>query len=220
MVIDNFPAIRPHLTFEKSFRHDGSVVGESFDRYVVHVIKRAKDDGGKKFGSNESQRLIKTFEVGSLEYFDRKEPAIKDLCRANKARAYILPQVRSSRDCLISLVRSAMDCLDAPGVRIQHLVRTALCKTHVSRKKTFVFDLDSGRYDAENVAEYLEEIKRIMRETGRDENDVYLVQTPNGFHIVSPAFDRQEFKRRRPEANVEDILPDAMTLLFFDDGRN
>lgn len=219
MVIDNFPIIRPHLAFEKSFRTDGSPIGDTFDRYIVHIIKRAKDDGGKNFGSNESQRLIKTFEIGSLEYFDRKEETIKDLCRANKARAYVLPQVRSSRDCLMSLVKAAIDCMDVPTVRIQHLVRSALCKTHKSRKRMFVFDLDSERYDAEQIAEYYDEIKRLVRETGRDGGDVYLVPTPNGYHIVSPAFDRSEFKRRRPEARVEDIVPDNMTLLFFDDGK-
>ena len=47
MIIDNFSTIRPHLTFEKSFRPDGSPLGDTFDRYVIHVIKRAKDDGGK-----------------------------------------------------------------------------------------------------------------------------------------------------------------------------
>ena len=114
----------------------------------------------------------------------------------------------------------AVDCLDMPTVRIQHLVRSALCKTHKSRKSMFVFDLDSERYDAEHVAEYYDEIKRLVRETGRDDGDVYLVPTPSGYHIVSPAFDRSEFKRRRPEARVEDIVPDNMTLLFFDDGRS
>lgn len=219
MVIDNFKVIRPRLDFADYYRSDGTKLGGSLDRYLVHVIKRAKDDGGKKFGSNESQRLIKTFEITSVEYFDGKESAIKELCRTNKARAYFLPQVRSSRDCILSLMRMAPDYLDVPGVKLSHMFRTAMHRTHASRKKMFVFDLDYDRYDSENVAEYLDEIKKLLRESGRDENDAYYVQTPNGCHIVSPAFDREEFHRRRPEALVEDILPDGMTLLFFDDGE-
>jgi hypothetical protein len=41
MVIDNFDLIRSKLTFETQF-----------DRYIIHIIKRAKDDKGRMFGVN------------------------------------------------------------------------------------------------------------------------------------------------------------------------
>ena len=66
-MIDNFDIIRSHLTFESNF-----------DRYIIHIIKRAKDDTGVEYGSNQTNRLIKTFYITSLEYFDKKVPVIKD----------------------------------------------------------------------------------------------------------------------------------------------
>lgn len=216
MVIDNFSLIRPHLEFSKAFSADGRELGGSFDRYVINVLKRAKDCGGKRFGSNEGSRLIATFVVSNLEYFDSKADRIRDLCRSNGARAYILPQPRSSRDCLAEMIRIAVNSIDDPSVNLSHLVKTATCGNHRSRRKTFVFDLDSEKYNDDDSVVFFSEIRDIVGESGRNAEDVYVVPTPNGRHIVSPAFDRGELVRRCPKVNASDIKADAMTLLFFD----
>lgn len=158
MVIDNFSLIRPHLEFSKAFSADGRELGGSFDRYVINVLKRAKDCGGKRFGSNEGSRLIATFVVSNLEYFDRKADCIRELCRSNGARAYILPQPRSSRDCLAEMIRIAANSIDDPSVNLSHLVKTATCGNHRSRRKTFVFDLDSEKYDDDDSVVFFSEI--------------------------------------------------------------
>ena len=80
MKIDNFDLIRPHLIFESGL-----------DRYIVIILKRAKDENGRKYGVNETNRRIKTYFISSVDYFDKKIPVIKDLCESNNARAYILP---------------------------------------------------------------------------------------------------------------------------------
>ena len=73
MEIDNFDIIRKHLDF----------VDSKLDRYIVHILRRPKDISPKmknELGANELQRLIKTYYIDSLEYFDRKIPAMKELC--------------------------------------------------------------------------------------------------------------------------------------------
>ena len=83
MEIDNFDIVRQHLDF----------IDAKLDRYIVHILRRPKDISSEMknlLGANETQRLIKTYYIDSPEYFDRKREAIKELCRANNARAYII----------------------------------------------------------------------------------------------------------------------------------
>ena len=68
MKIDNFDLIRSHLTFESNL-----------DRYIVIILKRVKDENGRKYGVNETNRLIKDFIIPSIDYFNNKIPVIKDL---------------------------------------------------------------------------------------------------------------------------------------------
>ena len=131
MVIDNFDIIKSQLTFTSDF-----------DRYIIHIIKRAKDDKGKLYGVNETNRLLKTFYITSLEYLNKKIPVIKDLCDSNNARAYILPQVRNNEDCLKHLLKLVVDNLSNPTQKPDHLIRTAYCGFHGSRDKKWILDLD------------------------------------------------------------------------------
>lgn len=189
-MIDNFDIIRSHLTFESDF-----------DRYIVHIIKRAKDDRGVEYGSNETNRLIKTFYITSLEYFDRKIPVIKDLCESNGARAYILPQVRNNEDCMKELLKIVVDNLGNPTLKPDRLIRSAYCGYHGSRDKKWIIDLDS-----DNMVEYiskdkkktwkpekvLEFVQKQLVNIGKSENDAWMIPTKNGHCIVTSPFDLQK----------------------------
>ncbi len=193
-MIDNFDIIRSHLTFESDF-----------DRYIVHIIKRAKDDRGVEYGSNETNRLIKTFYITSLEYFDKKIPVIKDLCDSNNARAYILPQVRNNEDCLKELLKIVVDNLSNPTIKPDHLIRSAYCGHHGSRDKKWIIDLDS-----DNMVEYinkdkkkvwkpekvLEFVQKQLAAIGKSENDAWMIPTKNGHCIVTSPFDLQKAYRK------------------------
>jgi len=196
-MVDNFDIIRSKLDFKSDF-----------DRYIIHIIKRAKDDNGVEYGSNETNRLIKTFYITSLEYYDKKIPVIKDLCKSNSARAYILPQVRSNEDCLKELLKVVVDNLSNPSIKPDHLIRTAYCGYHGSRDKKWILDLDN-----DNMTEYithtgfprdqksekkwtpddiLKFIKTQLKDIGKSENDAYIIPTRNGHCIVTSPFNLQK----------------------------
>lgn len=207
MQIDNFDIIREHLDF----------VDTKLDRYIVHILRRPKDiSAGMKnaLGSNESQRLIRTYYVDSLEYFDRKREAIKELCRANNARAYIIVQPKDNFECLLNLGEKIFETIRNKNysVKPEHLVRQAFCEWHKTRKKQWILDLD---LDKDSMVEYksgairfggprtieckewkfdevLELVKRHVKAVGKDENEVYVVPTKNGKHIITPPFNLQE----------------------------
>ena len=84
MEIDNFDIIREHLDF----------VDSKLDRYIVHILRRPKDISPKmknELGANEAQRLIKTYYIDSIEYFDRKIPAIKEYWNPKKRTKNNIP---------------------------------------------------------------------------------------------------------------------------------
>lgn len=189
-MVDNFDIIRKHLTFESDF-----------DRYIVHIIKRTKDDRGVEYGSNETNRLIKTFYITSLDYFDKKISVIKDLCKSNGARAYILPQVRNNEDCLKELLKIVVDNLSNPTIKPDHLIRSAYCGYHGSRDKKWILDLDS-----DNMVEYISKddkkiweandvltfVQKQLDSIGKSRDDAWMIQTKNGHCIVTSPFDLQK----------------------------
>jgi hypothetical protein len=206
-MINNFDIIREHLTFEKATKFDAETkkvktINDTYDRYIIHIIKRAKDSNGKDFGSNESNRLIKTYEISSLEYFDAKKSHIIDLCESNGARAYILPQVRSVPDCLKEMMKIIIDNLENPTIKMQHLFRSATCAMHKSRAKRWILDLDK-----DNMIEYktirpdmvlqkkwtpaqvLALVRGLIEKCGHNPEDAYIVKTPNGNTLITPPFD-------------------------------
>ena len=211
MTIDNFDIIREHLTFEPAMKFDADTkklktLNDTYDRYIVQIIKRAKDAGGKAHGVNTSNRFIKTYEISSLEYFDKKRPHIIDLCESNGARAYILPQVRSTYDCLKEMIKLGVDNLENPTIKFQHIMRSCMCSMHKSRDKKWVIDLDDDcmreyKFDSINrevsfkdwtLEEVLSLVKEQLAACGKDPDLAYVVRTRSGNHIVTSPFDLQK----------------------------
>lgn len=190
MKIDNFDLIRSYLTFKSDL-----------DRYIIHILKRAKDDKGKLYGVNETNRMLKTFYITSLDYFDKKVPVIKDLCESNNARAYILPQVRNNKDCLMTLMKLTLDNLENPTIKPDHLIRSAFSGCHTSRDKKWIIDIDNDNlieYPNKNTTNQIKTwtfkqvesvIKKMLKKCGKSTNDYYVVPTVHGKHIVTSPFD-------------------------------
>lgn len=204
MIIDNFDIIRSHLDF----------IDPKRDRYIIHILRRVKDiseNMKNALGSNESQRLIKTYYIDSLEYFDNKRAAIIELCRANNARAYIIPQPRDNFECLINLGEKIFETirLSNYSVKPEHLIRQAYCGCHKTRKKQWIIDLDKDEmvetkieslYGGQRLGSHewtLDGVQNLVKEQltkiGKDpERDMYTVPTKHGWHIVTSPFNLQE----------------------------
>lgn len=137
MEIDNFDILMQHMDFV-----------DPNDRYIVHIMRRPKDCKAiaNSLGANEAQRLIRTYYIDSLEYFDRKREAIKELCRANNARAYIIVQPKDNFECLLNLGQKILENIQNKNysVKPEHLIRQAYCEWHKTRKKLWILDLDEG----------------------------------------------------------------------------
>jgi len=222
-IIDNFDKIREHLRFDKPG-----------DIYVVHVMFRVKDlrnDADKQMylSHEETQRLIKTYYVDSLEYFDKKRPAMIDLAIQNRARVYIMMTKKNRLTCNRIILKKLVDEVDNPNVRYDHLIRSAVCGCHVSDFKWWTLDVDNDTEITkvrltENLAIINDKIRLIdiknkliikmaelVDETGtRSGSEIFEVPTKNGCHIMTPPFNRSKM------AYLGDNLKtDAMTLAYF-----
>lgn len=201
MKVDNFDIIREHLTFEPAMKFDSETkklksLNDTYDRYIVQILKRAKDSGGKSHGVNTANRLIKTYEVSSLDYFDVKKPHIIDLCESNRARAYILPQVRSTYDCLKEMIKIGVDNLENPTIKFQHILRSCLCSMHKSRDKRWIIDLDNDEMDGFTLEDIISGIKENLMKCGKNPDDMYVVPTRNGKHIITTPFNVVDMNKK------------------------
>lgn len=198
MEIDNFKLIKTHLTFvpveERWLDKNGKQMSElrHYDRYVIHVLRRPKDckELVNELGSNESQRLIKTYFIDNLEYFDKKVTAIKELCKANNARAYILLQVRNTRDCLLNLSNKITEVLLKKnyGIKPERLLRQAYCDYHSSRKPVWMLDIDNDQTYGWTQESILEMLRSNLAACGKNADDMYVVPTKNGYHVITEPF--------------------------------
>ena len=184
MTIDNFDIIKKHLDFKSPLDH-----------YIVHILRRPKDceELSNKLGSNEAQRLIRTYYIDSLKYFDSKIPAMKELCHSCNARAYIIPQVKDNFECLLNLGKKIIDTIQNKNysVKPEHLIRQAYCEYHKSRKKVWILDLDDKEMYGWKLEQVVELVKKWLKEAGKSEDDMYVVPTKHGHHIITSPFNLQ-----------------------------
>lgn len=191
MEIDNFDVFEKHLTFT-----------DKTDRYIVHILRRPKDckQISSTWGSNECQRLLRTYYIDSIEYFNRKRDAIKELCTTNRARAYILPQVRNNYECLLNLGEKVLETIRLGNfsAKPEHLLRSAYCEYHKSRSKKWIIDLDSSEMYGWTVDDVLELVRSQLRKIGKSDDEAYLIQTKSGHHIVTTPFNLMEGYEKCP----------------------
>ena len=217
MNVDNFEAIRSRLKFDKPG-----------DFFVAHVMFRVKDlreeaDRNYYICHEDTTRLIKTFYVDSLEYFDKKTPVMKDLAERNRARIYI--ELNRKNRLVINrvLAKKLIDFIDDPNVRYDHIIRSAVCGCHISDYRWWVLDIDpdtkveyliSGMPSCRLIEcrEFLiEKMKKLVDETKtRSGSEIFEVPTKNGYHILTPPFNKSILSFLG-----DNLKTDASTLLYY-----
>lgn len=228
-IIDNFEVLMQHMDFV-----------DPNDRYIVHIMRRPKDCKAltNTLGSNEAQRLIRTYYIDNREYLETKIPAIKELCKSCNARAYLIVQPKNNFDCLLNLGKKILETIQERNysVKPEHLLRQAYCEHHKSRKKLWIVDLDREemveRWIQKDNGEQklwcrewtlksvLEFIRESVSAIGRNPEDVYVVPTKNGWHIITPPFNLQEAQTRCRllfEGRKKLPLKDEKTIIEYEE---
>jgi len=198
-MINNFEQIRNLLKFESNYF------------YFIQIIQRSKEN--PELGSNN--RVIRSYNISSLEKFDKNKDEIITLCETFNARAYIhLNRRKWSKIALECLRHNAELIANEQYDGIKSSFETIIGRNNceLRESKTWIIDIDMNDYNVLNkIGTILNNIKPI-----EEDKWIETIPTKNGFHMITRPFDRAEFaKYMQLQGDTPDIHTDNPTILYI-----
>jgi hypothetical protein len=200
VMTNNFDHIRNLLKFEKDYF------------YFIQIIQRKKEN--PELGSNN--RVIRSYNISSLEKFDKNKDEIITLCETFNARAYIHLNRRKWSKIALECLRHNAELIaneqyDGIKSSFETIIGRNNCEPRES--KTWIIDIDM------NDLEVVNKIERIINSIEPIDRTVtklmYTIPTKNGFHMITKPFNRAEFtKYMQLQGDTPDIHTDNPTILY------
>lgn len=187
MKVDNFNLIRSLLRFE-----------DKDDFYFCQIIQRKKD-GNEVPSANNGYRTIKSYYIRSVDDFDRRIPAIIQLCEQNNARAYINLNVRNAKQVAMQCSKAYIDLVLEDRANQGHRVYDHCCGITPKRgaSKTWIVDVDTKDEYTASLISYAINLCRSGNKTnveGLYSNVIARIPTLNGSHFITCGFDKSQLK--------------------------
>lgn len=196
MTIDNFKQIRDFLTFK-----------ERTDFYHLQIMMRKKDN--PEAGSNN--RLIKAYYISSKAHLDAVKDEIIALCKCFNARAYINLGRKNSYKCALNTITGLSARLATGNIDKIHKEYNSQAGLLKNEDTAWVVDIDD--VDLPNLDKIRNTINSLIPTDVK--NKIRLeIPTKSGIHLITSAFNMQEFKRHFPDIDIHKNNP---TLLYYCD---
>ena len=188
-MIDVFGRIKQYLKFETED-----------DFYYLQILQRKKEN--PELGSNS--RVIKNYNISSLEYLEKRYDEIKRLCDMFNARAMLRLNVRSYRKVAFkALVNMSNSMANGEYKFTGSSYNRAIGQGHNDKVKKWILDIDE-EYDADWWKDLRANLDSYQPE-GR--KDMMYLGTKNGLHIITTPFNLHQFKIDYPEIDVHKDNP-------------
>lgn len=202
-IVDNFDEIRKHLKFNNRNEF-----------YFIQIIQRRKD-GNTGLRVRNGYRLIRSYYIYSLEDFDGLRDRIISLCISNNARAYLNPNVRNAQEVAMECIKKYADLVANNNAFMGNSIWDSCCGSTRAKgyRAKWIVDVDTkDRTVLDKVLSVIHSCKHA------DDFEAYVVNTVNGFHIVSNGFDSREFQKILSDNGIDkvDIHKNNPTLLYYD----
>ena len=194
-MINNLDIIKPLLNFE-----------EEGDFYMLYILKRKKDQPEGERDNHQSVRTIKTYCVESLEYLDKRYDEIKQLCEMFKARAYIQINKQNHKDVAMNMITEIVNRIQSGQINQKNVFDSVVGQVKMGEKR-WIVDLDIK--DGDYLFDVMTTIK-ICRPEGN--KIVEVIDTKNGYHLITERFDVQQFVKFYPDIDIQKKNP---TLLYL-----
>ena len=192
-MINNFEQIKGLLKFDSP---------DEF--YQVSVLQRVKEN----LHLNKNSNLVKNYYPYNLEYLDRKKDEIIKLCEIFNARCYISLNRRNAKVVGLEMMSNLADSIRCNEIHSLDKLFNSTCSKHHSEKdKKWLIDIDTKEISPLLLA-HLE----ISCRPYTTNKVIARIQTKNGWHLITTAFDKQTFKEKYPEV---DIQVNSMTILYI-----
>jgi hypothetical protein len=197
-MINNFDKVSKHLKFESSD-----------DFYFLQIIKRKKEH--KELGRDSY--VAKTYYISSLEDLEWFKSEIICLCEHHQARAYINLNRRSFRRVALENLRKNTEQIINETYKACRKSFNTCCGVHSKEpNKKWIIDIDfKGDSLDEVVVKIVSNTIKNCEPNRREDKIIDIFPTPSGVHLVTTAFNVEEFKKYHPEV---DIKKDNPTILY------
>lgn len=194
--IDNFDLIKSLMTFEES------------DNLFMHlqILRRGKDHPGLP----AANKLIRSCLVRSAEHLDRIKNDVVFLCEHYEARAYISCVPKSLEKLNTLLMCKLADNIHNGNVISPQKILNSACGELQVVEKRWVVDIDT--LDKTYLHKIREHIFDLICKSVGYITPVHLINTLNGWHLLTRPFDLQEFHKSFPDVEVK---KNGLTVLYI-----
>lgn len=194
-MINNLEQIIPLLDFsdEDTFYH-------------LQILKRKKEH--PELGSNSM--VVKTYYISSEKYLRDKMPEIIQLCDFHNARGSLNLNKRSFEKMAFHALRKIADQIMNKDFRSARKAYESVAGTYSNEEhKKWVVDIDVKDLNAVN---FIRNDIKNMEPNRRTDKVMAILETRNGYHIISSPFNMEEFKKLHPQI---DVHKDNPTILYI-----
>lgn len=195
-MINNYETIRSLLKFptEHSF-------------YFLEILKRRKENPEME----RHVKLIKDYFIYSLEYFDKIEEEVKELCDTHNARAYFRLNVRDAKKIALQYNKRLAELFITEDYKnIPKSYASVVGEFHSDKDKTWVLDLDG---EGDDLNHLITDVVRFIDQLTEDPDTVVArIPTKNGVHLITRPFRLDLFKNEFPAVETHRDNP---TLLYM-----
>lgn len=199
MAVDNFEIIKPLLTFQ-----------DENDFYYLQILQRKKDHPkGTIVGSNNSSRLIKSYNIFSTEQLDKYEKEIKLMCQLFEARAGINLNKRNSKKLALKVISDTARYIECNHTNAMQGLWNEVCGQYSqATDKRWIIDIDEE--DLINIVDIVE----IIYDSAPNGHPKIIAKIPSksGIHLITSAFDLRKLKEKYPHIDIQKNNP---TNLFI-----
>lgn len=194
-MINNLEQIRRLLTFDSED-----------DFYHLQILKRKKEH--KELGSNSL--VVKSYYVHSIEHLNTIMPEIISLCNFHDARGCINLNRRSFEKMAFHVLRKVADQIMNKDYKSARKAYESVTGTYSNEpNKKWIIDIDLK--DLQLASTIRADIKNC--EPNRRTDKIYdLLETKNGYHLITSPFNMEEFRKLHPDI---DVHKDNPTILYI-----
>lgn len=201
-MVNNLELIKPLLQFP----HDNSF-------YFIQILQRKKDHPGVRVGgSNNNSRLIKAYQIVSIDHLETMMEEIIKLCEVFNARACINLNPRSFEKAAFQvLVKIANQMHNRDFYNVRKAYDSVCGGYHSETDKRWLVDIDTQ--DADTVMKVklgIVELQGMAIPTVTD-GIIAILPTKSGHHLITKGFHAERFKSNFPGIDIHKNNP---TLLY------
>jgi hypothetical protein len=196
MPINNLEKLKKILTFEPNWF------------YEILIMKRRKDFGNEDM--NKPVKIIKSYNITSIESLEYKMDEIIKLCESLNARACINPQPYSFSKLGFKIMEVSLKMIQDGNNGYNGIVSEAIGDMTPEIKR-WVIDIDNIRANISDI----NRIKTVINDCSPNGDNILLtVDTPNGIHLITRPFNLQTFITYQDVYYKVDIKKNNPTILY------